>query len=212
MARLSGAAKSQPTESVVQLCCGTWAAGSATPAVELGLPWRGGAGSPPPRPGRKRPRRGARATWAGRGRRARRFRSCARVRGPRSLRSPPPGAAAAVWQLTRSRAEPPGHREGGGPAPPGARGARRVLQLRLAGRPRARRVTRGGVGWRVCGTRGEGRLGWVDRGFSGCSSRAQSSRSGFCPLDFAPASGRVKGKQSWVSDRETLLLGVGPGR
>ncbi|KAF7474437.1 Hypothetical predicted protein [Marmota monax] len=56
VARVSGAAKSRPTESVAQLCCGTRAAGSAAPATELGLPPRG---APTPRP------RGARGSRGG---------------------------------------------------------------------------------------------------------------------------------------------------
>nr|XP_039323976.1 translation initiation factor IF-2 [Saimiri boliviensis boliviensis] len=130
VARVPGAAKSRRTESVAQLCCGTRTAGWAAPAVELRLPPRG---SPAPRP------RGLRGSCGpGEAREhlsearapARRFRSCARVRGPRSS---PPGAAAAERrphsqrrpQQRRPRAAG-GDREGGGPAPRGERGEDRA--------------------------------------------------------------------------------------
>lgn len=227
MARVPGAAKSRRTESAAQLCCGTRAAGFAAPAAEPALPPRR-APAARPRGWRGSSRGAAREHLGRRRRRARRFRSCARARVPRAPRlqvrrprraSPCDSAAraAAARQQTRC-GQPAGTREeeaprlgrtgedrgkragrdaGAGASPPaspsqlGCRCSRRVPGATdgLGGEGRA---GRGGPS-----PAGPGLFGTFRVNF-------QSARSsGFCPLDFSPACGRLKGNQKRVSDMKT---------
>lgn len=171
------------------------------------------------------------STWAGAGRRPQRFRSCARARVPRAprlqVRRPRRASAcdsaaraAAARQQTRcgqpagtgdeeaprlgptaeDRASRVGRDAGAKASPPAS-----LLQL---GCRRTRRVpgTEGGLGWAA----GPGRGGATVSGcaaafghFPGEFPERQVLGSGFCPLDFSPAFGRLKGNQKRVSDTKT---------
>lgn len=198
---------------------------------------------PPPPAGRKRPRRGAeRSTWAGRrgGRgasgAARSPRSRLQVRRPRRRRVTAPPA----WPpsgLQTPRGQPAGPEEarrlgptGEDPREPAGRGAAPGLpppppprSARLASRAwrPARKASAGGhgVGWAAwTGPRWEDRLGLglgfsVLFFFSGKFPERQVLDSGFSPLDFVPACGRLKGNQKRVSDTKTpLTQALWPGR
>lgn len=144
-------------------------------------------------------------------------------------RSPPPGAAVAAcrpeWQR-RPRGRlleadavraAGGDREGGGPAPgadgwgpiePAGRDA--GASSRLPGPLPARRASPEGrselVGGAATGAGGPSRAEpGLSGTFPGKFPERQVFGSGFCPLDFAPACGRLKGNQKWVSDTKTPL-------
>lgn len=147
-----------------------------------------------------------RSTWAGRGRRARRFRSCARARAPRlqvrrpRRAGPSDSAARAAASWLQTPCGQPAGREAGGPAPgtdgwglvePGRERSRRPGSPARLGSPAplpARKASPGdcsGLGGGA-GVGREDRLFWAAafRHLSGWISRAPSVRLRFLPLGF----------------------------
>lgn len=187
------------------------------------------AGCPPPRAGRKQPG-GAREHLGWAPGRARRFRSCALPayrcggRGARARVTAPP-----AWPLARLQTrcwQRAGTREEEAEAPRLHRRARTEQTRRgetprlpaqlppELGGPRARRVP-GTAGGLRCAA-------WTRRAweeclfgtfFSGPFPERKGLVSGFSPLDFAPACGRLKGNLKRVSEPQNpLASGIWPRR
>lgn len=234
VARVPGAVTSPRTESAAQLCCGTRTASPAAAAAEPRLPPRG---APPPRPRGPggsgqgaapehlgwvpaagaalpelraprlqvlRPRRAGRVTappaWLPSGQQTR----CGQLAGTgkeEALRLGPTGEdrASRAGRDAGARAPPPpvSPPEPGGPRARGVPGATEWA---------------GGVDPAAVGGPSPVGPGLFDT-FSGKFPERQVLGSGFSPLDFPPACGRLKGNQKRVSDtKNPLTNATWPGR